>query len=120
MSLLVSDDDTTSWIRLPFPSSKYSKVAQDEHDSSPAIEKTKRAFRPGRLLNLPLITVLTSSYPIGHLQRLNKAENNPATKSSGTCILSKESINPEGAAFLRGCLHGKGQESHRGAMNGDM
>jgi hypothetical protein len=38
MPLLVPDDDATNWIRLPFLSSKYSKLAQDEHDS---IEKTK-------------------------------------------------------------------------------
>src|SRR5277367_1748144 len=60
---LVPDDDATSWIRLPFLSSKCSKLAQDEHDSSPAIEKSKRRLksrgsvrplinRPGRLLNL--------------------------------------------------------------------
>jgi hypothetical protein len=43
MPLLVpDDDDATSWIRLPFLSSKYSKLAQDEHDSSPAIENPKR------------------------------------------------------------------------------
>jgi hypothetical protein len=47
MPLLVPDDDATSWIRLPFLSSKYSKLAQDEHDSSPTIEKT------GRRLNVP-------------------------------------------------------------------
>jgi len=36
-------------------------------------EDPKRTFRPGRLLNLPLITVLASCYPIGHLQRPNQS-----------------------------------------------
>ena len=46
--------------------------------------------------------------------------NNSGSKSSGTCILSRESINLEGTAFLKGYLHGKAQESHRGAMSGDV
>jgi hypothetical protein len=45
MPLLVPDDDATSWIRLPFLSSKYSKLAQDEHEP-PA--------RPKRRLDIPL------------------------------------------------------------------
>lgn len=44
MPLLVPDDDVTSWIRLPFLSSKYSKLAQDEHElSSPPPPTTAAA-----------------------------------------------------------------------------
>ena len=48
MPLLVPDDDATSWIRLPFLSSKYAKLAQDEHEPSTSIGKPKRG------LNVPI------------------------------------------------------------------
>jgi hypothetical protein len=44
MPLLVPDDDATSWIRLRFLSSKYSKLAQDEHEP---------AARPKWRLDIP-------------------------------------------------------------------
>jgi hypothetical protein len=50
MPILVPDDDATSWIRLPFlRSSKYSKLAQDEHEFSPTTTTTKLKRR----LNIP-------------------------------------------------------------------
>src|SRR5271170_2182389 len=83
----------------------------------------RRMDMPRSVKSTPGLTLLragTTRLPNRPSTAPKQSLNNSASKSSGTCILSRESINPEGTAFLRGCLHGKAQESHSGAMSGDM
>jgi hypothetical protein len=51
MPLVVPDEDVTSWIRLPFRSSKYSKLAQDEQELATT---SPRTAKPKRRLDVPL------------------------------------------------------------------